>query len=55
MRELIADWQIDNMCFAHKGTLLEGENTGDSISKRLENALFVCEPVLCVHEERWGK
>jgi len=55
MKKVIADWQIDNMCFAHNGYLQDADNDGDSLNHRLEKALHAAEPVLRVHEERWGK
>lgn len=55
MRTLVSDWQIENICFAHKGYLENSEQKHEPINVRLEKALAAAEPVLRVHDERWGK
>ncbi len=52
---LIADWQdAENLCAAHTGLLLARDNTGASISRRMQKALRKCEPKLRIHELRYG-
>lgn len=54
-QQLIDDWRdAQNLCAAHSGTLLARDNTGASISKRLEKALRKCEPRLRIHRLRYG-
>jgi hypothetical protein len=54
VRGVAKDWPITNFCAAHLGTLLGKDNTGQSISKRIEAALTLAEPVLKTHELRFG-
>lgn len=52
---LIADWaDAKNLCAAHTATLLEGDNTGESIRARLEAALDKVGKTLDAHERQYG-
>ena len=53
--DLIDQWQdAQNLCAAHTGTLLVDQNSGDAISIRLQKALRKCDPILYIHERRYG-
>jgi len=53
--ELIERWQeAKNLCAAHTGALLAGENRGDSIYARLLKALDKVEKTLKSHERKHG-
>ena len=54
-RRLGSEASFVNLCTAHLGTLLERENTGDSMPRRIEAALAVVEPVLLGHELIYGR
>lgn len=49
-QQLISDWDVQNLCAAHSGTLLAEDNTGDPINKRMLQALKNVEPVLKAQE-----
>lgn len=52
---LIEDWgAVENLCAAHTGPLLHAANSGATIQMRLEKALRKCEPILYLHERRYG-
>ena len=53
--ELIKNWGgAENLCAAHTAALLKSENQGDSIRKRLKNALRRVESTLASHQRRHG-
>lgn len=52
---LTDDWgDAENLCAAHTAPLLARDNTGASIHERLGKALRKCEPVLRIHQLRYG-
>jgi hypothetical protein len=54
-RALIDDWEdAENLCAAHTGPLLAGDNTGAPIPERIKKALRRCEPALRIHQYRYG-
>ena len=53
--ELIKNWGgAENLCAAHTAALLKSENQGDSIRKRLKNALRRVESTLASHQRKHG-
>ena len=53
--ELINNWGgAENLCAAHTAALLKSENQGDSIRKRLKNALRRVESTLASHQRKHG-
>ena len=53
--ELIKNWgAAENLCAAHTAALLKSENQGDSIRKRLKNALRRVESTLASHQRKHG-
>ena len=52
---LINDWEdAENLCAAHTGALLAANNRGAPISMRLAKALKKIEPLLWIHQRRYG-
>lgn len=52
---LIKDWEdAENLCAAHTGALLAGTNRGAPIATRLAKALKKVEPLLWIHQRRYG-
>ena len=53
--ELIENWgEAQNLCAAHTASLLDTENGGEPIRKRLEQALRRVEKTLQAHEQKHG-
>ena len=54
MKDLVSSWEIKNLAAAHSGLLLDKDNTGNSMTVRLNDALWAAEPILVAHDAIYG-